>query len=73
MEVVLLVYRLIMSAAVVLFMPDTLAQVMCTSCASARIELSNHCLCEDVLQCSWEPGTESVTSLFCCCGILSPA
>ena len=27
MEVVLLVYRLIMSAAVVLFMPDTLAQV----------------------------------------------
>ena len=41
MEVVLLVYRLIMSAAVVLFMPDTLAQVMCTSCASARIELSN--------------------------------
>ncbi len=27
LEVVLLVYRLIMSAAVVLFMPDTLAQV----------------------------------------------
>jgi hypothetical protein len=51
MEVVLLVYRLIMSAAVVLFMPDTMAQVMINKHAmgiaisSAAMRLSSHTGC----------------------------
>ena len=39
MEVVLLVHRLIMSAAVVLFMPDTLAQVKRSLSCTVPLEI----------------------------------